>query len=40
MLVAASLAPPAGLVGMGLAIGEWGIVYSSGWVLFLQIAGQ
>ena len=39
MLVAASLAPPAGLVGMGLAIGEWGIVYSSGWVLFLQIAG-
>ncbi|MBZ6378270.1 hypothetical protein B5C34_00695 [Pacificimonas flava] len=39
MLIAASLAPPTGLVGMGLAIGEWDIVRSSAWVLVLQIAG-
>lgn len=38
MLVAASLAPPAGLVGMGAAIGEWGIVASAAFLLFLQIA--
>lgn len=39
MLVAASLAPPAGLVGMGIAIGSWDIVWASAWVLILQIAG-
>ena len=39
MLVAASLAPPAGLVGMGAAIGEWDMVKSAGFLLVLQIAG-
>lgn len=39
MLVAAALAPPAGLVGMGLAIGEMGIVTSSLWALAIQIVG-
>ncbi|MET1754979.1 DUF389 domain-containing protein [Novosphingobium sp. RD2P27] len=39
MLVAASLAPPAGLVGMGAAIGEWDIVKSAAFLLILQIAG-
>ncbi|MFC4172750.1 DUF389 domain-containing protein [Microvirga sp. GCM10011540] len=39
MLVAASLAPPAGLVGMGAAIGEWDIVGSAAFVLLLQIVG-
>lgn len=36
MLVAASLAPPAGLVGMGSALGEWDLVLSGGFVLLLQ----
>lgn len=39
MLVAASLAPPAGLVGMGAAIGEWDMVKSAAFLLLLQIAG-
>ena len=39
MLVAASLAPPAGLVGMAAAIGEWGMVGSAAFLLFLQIVG-
>lgn len=39
MLVAASLAPPAGLFGMAMAIGEWGMVVSAGFVLLLQIVG-
>lgn len=39
MLIAASLAPPAGLVGMGMAIGEWAMVQSAAYLLFLQIAG-
>lgn len=39
MLIAASLAPPAGLVGMGAAIGEWDMVVSAGYLLFLQIVG-
>ena len=39
MLVAASLAPPAGLVGMAMAIGEWGMMVSALFVLLLQIAG-
>lgn len=38
MLIAASLAPPAGLVGMGAAIGEWDMVKSAGFLLMLQIA--
>lgn len=39
MLVAASLAPPAGLTGMAAAMGEWTMVKSAGFVLLLQIAG-
>lgn len=39
MLVAASLAPPAGIVGMGLAIGEMGMVVSGVYVLLLQVVG-
>lgn len=39
MLVAASLAPPAGLVGMSLAIGEWSMAMSGLFLLLLQIAG-
>ncbi len=39
MLIAAALAPPAGLVGMGLAIGQTDIVISSLWALAIQIVG-
>lgn len=39
MLVAASLAPPAGILGMGLAIGEMGMVRSAAFVLLLQVVG-
>ncbi len=39
MLVAASLAPPAGLVGMAIAIGRWDMVISGLFVLLLQLAG-
>ena len=39
MLVAAALAPPAGLIGMGLAIGQMDIVLSSLWALGIQIVG-
>lgn len=39
MLIAAALAPPAGLVGMGLAIGQIDIVISSLWALATQIVG-
>jgi uncharacterized membrane protein len=39
MLVAASLAPPAGLVGMGAAMGEWDMVWSAGFILLLQLVG-
>ena len=39
MLVAASLAPPAGLVGMAAAIGEWDLVGSGAFVLLLQLVG-
>ncbi len=39
MLVAAALAPPAGLVGMGLALGEMDMVISSLWALAIQIVG-
>lgn len=39
MLVAASLAPPAGIVGMAIAIGEWAMVKSGVFLLFLQLIG-
>jgi len=39
MLVAASLAPPAGIFGMALAMGEWSMVKSAAFLLLLQIAG-
>lgn len=39
MLVAASLAPPAGVLGMGLAIGETEMVVSACFVLLLQVVG-
>lgn len=39
MLVAASLAPPAGIVGMAIAIGRWDMVISGIFLLFLQLAG-
>jgi uncharacterized hydrophobic protein (TIGR00271 family) len=40
MLVAASLAPPAGIVGMASAVGRWGDMAISGlFLLFLQLCG-
>lgn len=39
MLVAASLAPPAGLTGMGIVIGEWDMVVSGVFLLGLQLVG-
>ncbi len=39
MLVAASLAPPAGMIGMAAAIGEWDMVRAGAFVLLLQLAG-
>ncbi|MGB7439584.1 MAG: DUF389 domain-containing protein [Coleofasciculaceae cyanobacterium] len=39
MLVAASLAPPAGMVGMASAIGRWEMVTSGIFLLLLQLAG-
>lgn len=39
MLVAASLAPPAGLVGMAIAIGRWDMATSGFFVLLLQLVG-
>ena len=39
MLVAAALAPPAAVVGMALAIGEWGMAGRAGFLLVLQLAG-
>jgi uncharacterized hydrophobic protein (TIGR00271 family) len=39
MLVAASLAPPAGVIGMALSMGDWGMVRSSAFVLLLQLVG-
>jgi uncharacterized hydrophobic protein (TIGR00271 family) len=39
MLVAASLAPPAGLVGMASILGRWDLAKSGLFVLFLQLAG-
>ena len=39
MLVAASLAPPAGLIGMAGAIGRWDMAGSGAFLLLLQLAG-
>ncbi|MBW4563850.1 MAG: TIGR00341 family protein [Mojavia pulchra JT2-VF2] len=39
MLVAASLAPPAGIVGMASAIGRWDMAISGLFLLFLQLCG-
>ncbi|MFS0515988.1 DUF389 domain-containing protein [Nostoc sp. UIC 10607] len=39
MLVAASLAPSAGIVGMASAIGRWDMVISGLFLLFLQLCG-
>lgn len=39
MLVAASLAPPAGLVGMAGVLGDWAMVRSGLFVLVLQLVG-
>ena len=39
MLVAASLAPPAGIVGMAGAIGRWDMVISGLFLLLLQLVG-
>lgn len=39
VLVAAALAPPAGLVGMALVLGEWSMVGSGVFLLALQLMG-
>ncbi|MGV0028707.1 TIGR00341 family protein [Phormidesmis priestleyi] len=39
MLVAASLAPPAGIIGMASAIGRWDMVVNGLFLLFLQLFG-
>lgn len=39
MLVAASLAPPAGILGMALAIGRWDMVTGGVFLLMLQLCG-
>jgi uncharacterized hydrophobic protein (TIGR00271 family) len=39
MLIAASLAPPAGIFGMALAMGEWPMIEAATFLLLLQIAG-
>ncbi len=39
MLVAAALAPPAAVVGMALAIGEWGMAGRTAFLLVLQLVG-
>ncbi|MEW6491673.1 MAG: DUF389 domain-containing protein [Cyanobacteriota bacterium] len=39
MLVAASLAPPTGLVGMAIAMGRWDLVVNGLFVLLLQLVG-
>jgi uncharacterized hydrophobic protein (TIGR00271 family) len=39
MLVAASLAPPAGIVGMGTALGRWDLVIDALFLLLLQLGG-
>lgn len=39
MLVAASLAPPAGVLGMSVAIGRWDMVTGGAFLLLLQLCG-
>lgn len=39
MLVSASLAPPAGIVGMGAAVGRWDLVVNGVFLLLLQLGG-
>ena len=39
ILVAASLAPPAGIVGMAIALGRWEMVISGVFLLLLQLVG-
>ncbi len=39
MLVAASLAPPAGIIGMASALGEWNMAVSGVFLLLLQLVG-
>jgi len=39
MLVAASLSPPAGLIGMAAALGRWDMVKSGAFLLLLQLVG-
>jgi uncharacterized hydrophobic protein (TIGR00271 family) len=39
VLVAASLAPPTGLVGMAVVLGEWALVKSAAFVLVAQLVG-
>lgn len=39
ILVAASLAPPVGLIGMGLFMGDWQVVLSSLYRIILQLLG-
>ena len=39
MLVAASLAPPAGIIGMAAAIGRWDMAVSGLFLLLLQLSG-
>ncbi|MGK7870514.1 DUF389 domain-containing protein [Falsiroseomonas sp. E2-1-a20] len=39
MLVAASLAPPAGVLGMAATFGDWDMVRAAGFVLLLQLVG-
>ena len=39
MLVAAALAPPAGTVGMAIALGMWGMAFNGGFLLILQLVG-
>lgn len=39
MLVAASLAPPAGVIGMSIAIGKWDMTKSGLFLLVLQLVG-
>ncbi|HEY9735353.1 MAG TPA: DUF389 domain-containing protein [Trichocoleus sp.] len=39
MLVAASLAPPAGIVGMAIAVGRWDMAVNGLFLLLLQLSG-
>jgi uncharacterized hydrophobic protein (TIGR00271 family) len=39
MLVSASLAPPAGITGMGAALGRWDLVMNGVFLLLLQLGG-